>query len=342
DTIRLVGLPFLLSIQRDSVLTIGTETPLGGINADSLRDPDRKMNLGFVATRISRTANPLPDFAPSIGHANVGGETGVSWTTTDRASFTLAANESTYFRLGVLGAKPVGTHRSQFIFRSTGRQPVTIPITMNLTTPPSPSIAVTPTVIRDTLALGDSVTNTLNIRNNGGGRLSFVVIDTALTSWLTISPIAGLVDSGTTTNVSIKVRSAGLRVDTTYAVLLVVVSNDPTRPAIPIALTLRVRRTTAVSESGTIPQTFALHQNYPNPFNPETNISFDLPKSSFVSLTIFNIIGQEVGTVVNQQLPAGAHTFQVGKEGFSLASGVYLYRLKAGEFVQTKKMLLMK
>ncbi len=342
DSIRIVGLPFLLNIQRDSVLTISTETIIGGINANSLNDPDRKMNLGFVATRISRAANPLPDFAPSIGHANIGGETGVSWTTTDRTSFTLAANESTYFRLGVLGAKPVGTHRSQFIFRSTGRQPVTIPITMNLTTPPSPSIAVTPIVIRDTLALGDSVTNTLSIRNNGGGTLSFVVIDTALTPWLTISPIAGLVDSGMTTSVSIKVRSAGLRVDTTYAVLLVVVSNDPTRPAIPIALTLRVRRTTLVSESGTIPQTFALHQNYPNPFNPETNISFDLPKNSFVTLKIFNLIGQEVATIVNTQLEAGTHLYKVAAEKFGLASGVYLYKMTAGDFVQTKKMILKK
>ncbi len=357
DSIRVVGLPFLLSIQRDSVLTIGTETITGGINVNALNDPDRKMNLGFMGIRLSRT-NPLPDYAPVIGHANVGGETGVSWLTEDRMSFTLAANESTYFRIGALGAKPAGTHRAQFSLRSTGRQPVTIPITMNLTTPPNPIITVTPTTIRDTLSLGDSVTNTLTIRNTGGGALNYVVLDTAGTSWITINPVIGSVDSGLTATISIKVKSLGLRIDTTYAVLLAVISNDPVRSAIPVTLTLRVRRTTGVASGSEIPATFALHQNYPNPFNPETHISFDLPKSSFVTLKVFNLIGQEVGTIVNLQLDAGTHSYTVSTDRFGLSSGVYLYKIvarqtggaQAGDpstgsalsFVQTRKMILMR
>jgi hypothetical protein len=341
DSIRIVGVPFLLSVQRDSVLTIGTETALGGINVTALGDPDLKMNLGFMAVRLVRT-NPLPDYAPTIGHANVGGETGVSWLTEDRASFTLAANESTYLRIGALGAKPAGTHRAQFSLRSAGRQPVTIPVTMNLTTPPNPIITVTPTTIRDTLALGDSVTNTITIRNTGGGTLNFVVLDTAGTPWITINPIIVSLDSGLTSIVSIHVRSAGLRTDTTYAVLLAVVSNDPLRSAIPVTLTLRVRRTTGVAGGGEVPATFALHQNYPNPFNPETNIAFDLPKSSFVTLKVYNLLGQEVATIVSQQLEAGTHSYKVSADGSGLASGVYFYRISTGEFVLTRKMIAIK
>ena len=87
---------------------------------------------------------------------------------------------------------------------------------------------------------------------------------------------------------------------------------------------------------------FFLHQNYPNPFNPETNISFDLPKTSPVTLKIFNLIGQEVATIVNGQLPAGTHSYRVGSERYSLTSGVYFYRLSAGNFVETRKMILLR
>ncbi len=90
------------------------------------------------------------------------------------------------------------------------------------------------------------------------------------------------------------------------------------------------------------PSAFVLHQNYPNPFNPETNISFDLPKNSFVTLKIFNLIGQEVATIVNTQLEAGRHAYKVSGEQFGLSSGMYLYQLKAGNYVRTKKCILLK
>ncbi|MEO8167948.1 MAG: T9SS type A sorting domain-containing protein, partial [bacterium] len=90
----------------------------------------------------------------------------------------------------------------------------------------------------------------------------------------------------------------------------------------------------------TKPAIFMLYQNYPNPFNPATNISYDLPKTSFVSLKIFNMIGQEVATLVNGVQEAGFKS--VTFDASALASGVYLYRIVAGSFIQTKKMILMK
>jgi hypothetical protein len=83
-----------------------------------------------------------------------------------------------------------------------------------------------------------------------------------------------------------------------------------------------------------------LHQNYPNPFNPATTISYDLPTRSHVTLKIFNVLGREVATLVNGEIEAGRH--QVRWNADRLASGVYFYRLRAGEFVENRKMILLK
>ncbi len=90
---------------------------------------------------------------------------------------------------------------------------------------------------------------------------------------------------------------------------------------------------------------FRLEQNYPNPFNPETSISYSVPVPSKVELMVYNLLGQEVVTLVSGQQPAGKHTViwdGRNSSGRSVASGVYLYRLKAGDFVQTRKMLFVR
>jgi len=90
-----------------------------------------------------------------------------------------------------------------------------------------------------------------------------------------------------------------------------------------------------------IPSKYALEQNYPNPFNPSTNISFSLPKQSNVRLSIIDLLGREVATLVdNEERSAGNYTVMWNASSF--ASGVYFYRLQAGDFVQTKKLVLLK
>jgi len=85
---------------------------------------------------------------------------------------------------------------------------------------------------------------------------------------------------------------------------------------------------------------FELKQNYPNPFNPSTIISFSIPTSEFVTLKIFDVLGSEVVTLVNEEKPAG--NYEVKFDGSGLSSGIYFYTLQAGKFVETKKLILMK
>jgi 5'-nucleotidase / UDP-sugar diphosphatase len=89
-----------------------------------------------------------------------------------------------------------------------------------------------------------------------------------------------------------------------------------------------------------LPKEFQVSQNYPNPFNPSTTFSIDVPKESYVSLKIYNLLGQEVATLANGPVQAG--TYQCRFDGSALSSGTYIYQLRAGNVVQTKKMILMK
>jgi hypothetical protein len=92
--------------------------------------------------------------------------------------------------------------------------------------------------------------------------------------------------------------------------------------------------------SNEIPSKFFLSQNYPNPFNPITNIKFDMLKSGYVSIKVFDILGQEMQELVKEFKPAGS--YQLTFDGSNLGSGVYFYEMQTSEFVETKKMLLVK
>jgi hypothetical protein len=93
---------------------------------------------------------------------------------------------------------------------------------------------------------------------------------------------------------------------------------------------------TAVKEQKLTPTSFALRQNYPNPFNPSTNIRYDLPKEAFVRLSVYNLMGQEVAALVNEQQQAGVYELRFN--ALNLPSGTYFYRLQAGDYVEVKKM----
>ena len=103
-------------------------------------------------------------------------------------------------------------------------------------------------------------------------------------------------------------------------------------------------------ELSNLPKEFALVQNFPNPFNPSTTLKYEIPKESYVTLKVYDILGREVATLVNKQQKAGYYEVQFSTGGgyvyggtaYTLTSGVYFYRIKAEEFTDTKKMILLR
>jgi len=93
-------------------------------------------------------------------------------------------------------------------------------------------------------------------------------------------------------------------------------------------------------EKEIIPTVYKLNQNYPNPFNPSTTIRYSIPQTSLVTLKVYDVLGREVAALVNEEKSLG--TYQLNFDASSLASGIYFYKLQAGSFISTKKMILLK
>jgi hypothetical protein len=93
-----------------------------------------------------------------------------------------------------------------------------------------------------------------------------------------------------------------------------------------------------------IPGDYALYQNYPNPFNPSTSIRYTISSNQFVSLKAYDVLGNKVATLINEEKPAGNYEVNFSATGGAsqLSSGIYFYKLTAGSFTETKKMLLLK
>ena len=100
-----------------------------------------------------------------------------------------------------------------------------------------------------------------------------------------------------------------------------------------------------LSDASNTPKKFKLNQNYPNPFNPVTSLSYDLPEDSFVSITIYDMLGNVINNLVNTNQSSGYKLVQwnaTDNQGQPVSAGVYMYTIEAGEFRQTKKMILLK
>jgi hypothetical protein len=100
------------------------------------------------------------------------------------------------------------------------------------------------------------------------------------------------------------------------------------------------KATTDVKNQGVIPDGFKLFQNYPNPFNPTTNIQYSIASEQFVILNVYDTLGKVVKSLVSEEKPAGTYDVQFSTR--DLPSGIYFYKIQAGNFIQTKKMVLMK
>mgnify|MGYP000695792920 CR=1 FL=1 len=110
-------------------------------------------------------------------------------------------------------------------------------------------------------------------------------------------------------------------------------------------ITISTEETFTLERKAIIPFTYTLHQNYPNPFNPITSLRYDLPEQAQVTLTIYDLIGREVAQLINTTQDAGYRSVKwdaTDMHGKPVSAGVYLYQIRASEFVQTRKMVLLK
>jgi hypothetical protein len=151
------------------------------------------------------------------------------------------------------------------------------------------------------------------------------------------------ISAGTNALVNLKIKGSDLTsLEITRAILV-----DKNAQKIPVQIVAKMKESEEElgGEKSAIPQEFSLSQNYPNPFNPETEISYALPRDCYVKLAIYNIAGQKVNTLVDEHQSAGYKTiYWNGRDdqGKKIASGIYFYKLQAGDFCQSKKMMLIK
>ena len=161
-------------------------------------------------------------------------------------------------------------------------------------------------------------------------------------TWLTVSPYKGTAVAVGNLNDSISVQIGVYGTDDNFTIAEdLVIASDYTEITVLIGVGVEV----AIDESGLTPFEFALHQNYPNPFNPETNIQFDVAENSDVNVSIFNIMGQKVATLVNGNMDAGIYHIKwngLSDKGIALPSGMYFYKMKSSEYQSVKKLVLVK
>ena len=200
---------------------------------------------------------------------------------------------------------------------------------------PAPVIQVTPASIDfGVVPIGQTATDTLTIQNIGSDTLfvSDVTIDSSsfVASPTTLTILPGSMDFLFVMFTPLEQRS--------YLGVLSIMSNARTSPTnIPLS---GVGWFVESVDQGDVPTEFALRQNYPNPFNPTTTIVYDLPAQAMVRLQVYNLLGERISEVVNTTQPAGRHVISFDASG--LPSGVYLYKLSAGEYLATRKMVLTK
>lgn len=158
------------------------------------------------------------------------------------------------------------------------------------------------------------------------------------TDWIGVTPLISSVLPQSSRDISVTINPSTLR-DLTYHVNIIVHNNSPDSSVV-LPLTLSSALPVPDPSPG-VPRQYSLYQNYPNPFNPSTQVRFDLIEQGLTTLKIYNVLGQQVAAPLNaQRLQVGQHIVNVDMG--SLPSGVYLYRLESGSFVETKKMVLMK
>jgi len=160
----------------------------------------------------------------------------------------------------------------------------------------------------------------------------------------------GSLNSGEADTIEVTFDTNGLEKNQTYNGFIALTTNVLGNEFITIPISLFTGPPVSVDEDEINPIGFELIQNYPNPFNPNTIITYSVPVKTFINITVYNVIGKEIITLVDEEKPAGTYEVEFSGAGesasginiYNLPSGVYIYRLTAGSFTNSKKMILLK
>lgn len=229
-----------------------------------------------------------------------------------------------------------------------------------------PVIAVEPDSLHFTLETNQSDSLFFSIHNTGHGVLQILGIeeqevpveegrpkfgreaqDNQFAShgvhWLSEAPTSGTVAPGDSLQIKVVADASGL-VNGLYQALLKIRSNDPVTSVKIVNVSLEVGPT-GINPRNTVPLNYEINQNYPNPFNPATIIKYQLPAAGEVQLIIYNVLGQQIRTLVTGQNEAGYHrVVWNGRDdvGQQVTSGIYICRFEAGDYHKVMKLILMK
>ncbi|HEY3296534.1 MAG TPA: T9SS type A sorting domain-containing protein [bacterium] len=182
----------------------------------------------------------------------------------------------------------------------------------------------------------ETVPQTFTITNAGTGAcpMTFQVLDSV--TWLSSNPATGTVDPGQTVTITVTAAPGTIAPGDRHTTMRVVAS----APGSPFLINVDMTVLNVEAIPGLLPTVFALHANYPNPFNPTTLLPFDVPQNSQVNIVVYNVMGQEVVTLVNGKYAAGRYQATFNAE--NLPSGLYLVKMTAGNYTAMNKMMLLK
>jgi hypothetical protein len=177
--------------------------------------------------------------------------------------------------------------------------------------------------------------------NNYGtfeGSLERSVSNVPYNPWMTCNPYSGIIGDEMEVNVTLDASDLS---ESSYLADIILTSNDPDNPRMTIHVNVTIQPSAIGDDqlSG-LPEKFRLSQNFPNPFNPMTTINYELPITNYVNLSIYNLLGQKMVTLVSEKQKAGY--YQVEWDASAFASGVYYYHIQTGEFLDVKKMILLR
>jgi hypothetical protein len=197
----------------------------------------------------------------------------------------------------------------------------------------------------------DLVSSTVGIENSGGTiglqvvyngsyiQSNLAVLIQVPLFWLFADPLAGYVNPGGTSDITVTFDASDLGPGV-YAGFLNIESNDSINPTVAVECTLTVTNVTGMDNPATLPTSFDIRQNYPNPFNPSTSLKYALPEESHVTINVYDILGRRVETLVDEVRQAGY--YDITWDARQRTSGIYFARLETGEFTKSIKMILLK